>query len=496
MTGHVVPPPPVQTTVPSGSDTVDPGNQVPALALVLLWSAWEPHRVGEVAFLPVFETRIFGRGDDDVGQLALFAKQRPGEPYAPSPPEGLLAGDGISRRQLVLRPSAVAVDMEVVGRCVTLVNGDETTRATLKHGDTIMLRKQVLLGCVRRPKVLAGPRAQRVFGGPDANGNVGESPAMWALREELARAAAGHEHVLLQGESGTGKEQAAGAIHRASERAKHPFVRHNSANCTLSLLESELFGNLVNYPSHGMPARPGLFGAAHLGSLLLDEIGELPLEAQAQLLRALDSGEYHHVGDAIMRHADVRAIGATNRDDSYLRPDLRARFGRTVRLPPLRERREDIPLLIRHWLRRRGQQDPDIARRFLRVGAAGAMEPRISGRLVDYLVRHPLPANVRELEALLLTALEASVEDEVKLPASMPGWNTTTTPPPENGESGSEEVPARTWTDIGKEELEEALAAADGNGAAAAKTLGVHRNDVYKAMRKYGIKKKKGDGEE
>jgi DNA-binding NtrC family response regulator len=96
-----------------------------------------------------------------------------------------------------------------------------------------------------------------------------------------------------------------------------------------------------------------------------------------------------------MRRADVRVIGATNRAEGFLRPDLRARLLRTVRLPPLRERREDIPLLIRHWLRRRGQQDPEIAQRFLRKGATGANEPRISGRLVDYVVRHPLELNVR-----------------------------------------------------------------------------------------------------
>lgn len=144
--------PPVKTTVPGDAETADPGSQAPSWALVLLWSASEPHRIGEVAFLPSFERRVVGRGDEEVEKFAHFGKQRPGEPLAPSSREGFLAGDGISRRQLLAHATAVAVEMEQVGRCTTLVNGEEKTGATLKEGDTILLRRQALLLCVRRHK--------------------------------------------------------------------------------------------------------------------------------------------------------------------------------------------------------------------------------------------------------------------------------------------------------------------------------------------------------
>jgi two-component system nitrogen regulation response regulator GlnG/two-component system response regulator HydG len=483
---------PVKTTVPDGADTVDPGSQVPSWTLVLLWSASEPHRVGEVAFLPTFERRLVGRGDEEVEKFAHFGKQRPGEPFAPHSREGFLAGDGISRRQLLLRPTAVAVEMEQVGRCTTLVNGEEKTRASLRDGDTVLLRRQALLLCVRRPRTLAGHvgghpptpglRALHTFGGPDAHGIVGESPAAWDLREQLARAATTDDHVLVRGESGTGKELAAAALHRGSKRANSPFVVHNASNFTISLLDSELYGNSANYPNPGMPARKGLFGSADRGTLFLDEVGDCPLEVQAHLLRVLDAGEYRPVGDATARRVDVRVIGATNRDDSFFRPDFRARFGRSVRMPPLRERREDIPLLIRHWLLRRARKYPELVSRFVRVGPSGGMEPKISARLVDHLVRQPLPLNVRELNAFLLSALEASPGDEVKLPLS------NTTPPPEPPEK-EEETEVRGAAAPSKEEIVACLAREGGNVSRVAKRLGLHRNIVYRLMREYGIKR-------
>jgi DNA-binding NtrC family response regulator len=138
--------------------------------------------------------------------------------------------------------------------------------------------------------MLSGPRALHAYGGPDAHGIVGESPAAWDLREQLARAAATDDYVLIQGESGTGKELAAAVLHKGSKRAKGPFVAHNASNFTLSLLDSELYGNSANYPNPGMPARQGLFGSADRGTLFLDEVGECPLEVQAHLLRVLDAG--------------------------------------------------------------------------------------------------------------------------------------------------------------------------------------------------------------
>ena len=162
-------------------------------------------------------------------------------------------------------------------------------------------------------------------------------------------------------------------------------------------MQSELFGNPAGYPNPGTPARQGLLGEAHRRTLFFDEIGDCPLEVQAQLLRVMELGEYQLQGEAVARRVDVRFIGATNKDDSVFRADFLARFKKRVRLPPLRERREDIALLIRHLLVLRAQKDKKLRERFFRKGIDGRLEPNLSDKLVDELVRHPLPTNVRQL---------------------------------------------------------------------------------------------------
>jgi two-component system response regulator HydG len=482
----------VDTTIPHGADTGDAaGHQVPAWAFVLLWSREESHRVGEVAFLPPFERSLVGRGDEEVEKFAHFGVHRPGEPRPRPSRKGFLAGSGISRRQLLVRATAVGVEMERVGRATTLVNGEEKTSAALAEGDTVLIRGGALLLCVRRPRTLPGPPARHAFGGPDADGIVGEAPATWALREELAKSAATDHDVLIQGESGTGKELAATAIHQRSKRAKGPFVARNASSFTVSLADSELYGNSANYPNPGMPARKGLLGTADRGTLFLDEVGDCPLEVQTRLLRVLDAGEYQPVGEATSRRVDVRVVGATNKDDSAFRPDFRARFRDSVRIPPLRERREDIPLLIRHWLLLEARESPELANRLCRVGTTGALQPKVSGRLVDYLVRQPLPRNVRELEAFLVRALkESQTEDnELRLPRSV--FPSTTTPPPEPPEAEEETVeraPPPT-----KEEVLAAWTREGKNISGVAKRLGLGRNVVYRLMREYGIKKEDTD---
>jgi DNA-binding NtrC family response regulator len=480
----------VDTTIPR-EGTADVGNEVPSWAFVLLWSSEEPHRVGEVAFLSPFERRVIGRGDEEVDKFAHFGQHRPGEPLPRPSREGFLAGSGISRRQLLVRATAVAVEMERLGRATTFVNGEEKTSATLEEGDTVLIRGGALLLCVRRPKMLPGSRARHAFGGPDAHGIVGEAPATWELREELAKSAATDHDVLIQGESGTGKELAATAIHQGSKRAKAPFVARNASSFTLSLADSELYGNSANYPNPGMPARKGLLGAADGGTLFLDEVGDCPLEVQTRLLRVLDAGEYQPVGEATSRRVDVRVVGATNKDDGAFRPDFRARFRDSVRIPPLRERREDIPLLIRHWLLREAHESPEIASRLCRVGSTGTLEPKVSGRLVDHLVRQPLPRNVRELEGFLVRALKEShsQDNELRPPRSV--VSSSVTPPPEPPEEEEETVDR--GPDPSKEEMLAAWAREEGNISRVAKRLRRGRNVVYRLMGKYGLKKEETD---
>jgi DNA-binding NtrC family response regulator len=169
-----------------------------------------------------------------------------------------------------------------------------------------------------------------------------------------------------------------------------------------------------------LPARPGLLGAAHRGTIFFDEIGDCPFDVQAQLVRVMETGEYQLQGEAALRRVDVRFIGATNKDDSAFRPDFLARYNGRARLPPLRERREDIGLLIRHLLVLRARKNEAFRKRFCREGVDRRIEPRISGRLVDELVRHPLPTNVRQLRTLPIEAIDASAAgegDEVRLPS-------------------------------------------------------------------------------
>jgi DNA-binding NtrC family response regulator len=488
------------TTIPDGGPTAEPTLQAPCWALVLLWSAVEPNRMGEVAFIPTFEHRIVGRGDDkddEIEKFAYFGQQRPGEPVVSrGAPVGLLKGPAISRRQLRVRSTPTALEMDVSGKCATFVNDRPTTGADLQEGDTIRLRGQALFLCVRRPKILIGPRARHTFGEPDEHGMTGEGPAIWALRAALLEVGALDVATLLRGESGTGKELAAAALHKASPRANKPFVSQNAANFTPSLLSSELFGNAADYPNHGAPARPGLFGLADRGTLFFDEVGDLALEAQAAVLRVLDdAGEFRSLGTGPARRVNVRFVGATNKDDSCFRSDFRARLRRTIELPSLRERREDIPLLVRHLLRLHAQKFPAFAERFVDVGPEGELEPRVDVHLIDYLVHQPLTSNMRELDQILQVAISKSGEGDgnvVTLPKSMRAGDTT--PPPTSRDTEPSSAPPVVKKEVTdptmptRDELVARLAEAGGSVSGAAKIFNVHRNVVYRWKEKLGVK--------
>jgi DNA-binding NtrC family response regulator len=485
-----------KTTAPGAATTADDAGERPSLALVIAWSVSQPHRAGEVAFFPAGERLVVGRGEGNAEGFAHFVRQRPGEVPAVDPREALLDGASLSRRQLVVRSTGEALEVERTGGCRTYFNGNEATCGVLHPGDTVMLRNEVVLLCVSRPRELpALPllRELHAFGGPDRDGIVGESPAAWRLRDELARAARGRSHVLLLGDSGTGKEMAAKVVHERSSRAGRPWISRNAPTLSPALIASELFGNPAHYPNHGAPARRGLVGTADGGTLFLDEIGDLSLDAQAQLLRVMDAGEYQAVGEAAVRRTDVRFVGATNKDESHFRADFLARFLVRVRLPPLRERREDIALLARDYLLRhaRVSADSELRERLLRPGTGGRLEPKLGVRLVDELVRLPLPLNARELQGLLLQAVSAlqaagaSEGEELRMPA------TTTTaiasaaqagrmPRAPSGDAGPSGVPS-------KEDVLACLEREEWNVARAARRLGMERTALYRLMKSYGI---------
>ena len=459
-----------KTTAPAGTSTVDPDAVPPCLALVIAWSASEPHRVGEIAFLPYGEPVTLGRGDADVHDFLHFAPQRPGEILAVDPREELLAGETISRRQLILKVIGGAIGMERQGRCRTYVNGVERDKAMLRPGDTVRLKRELLLLCVLRPKTLPRPASLRElhpFGEADAYGNVGESAEAWAMRAALDAIASCDEHVLVQGESGTGKELAARRVHAGSSRARGPFIACNASAIPSTLIEAELFGNIANYPNVGMTARKGLVGTADRGVFFLDEVGELSHEAQTRLLRVMDDGEYSNLGESTPRRADLRVLAATNRDNSRFRDDFLARYPLRVQLVPLRQRREDIPLLIRLLVTRALSKDARAAERLLVKAPNGRLYPRLSGRFVDTVIRQPLRTNVRQLQGIVLKAILASTGDTLRLP-------------PDGALAGPlGEMPAG---EASKEELQALVELHAGNKSLVAKALGISRRALYRKL--------------
>jgi two-component system nitrogen regulation response regulator GlnG/two-component system response regulator HydG len=369
-----------------------------ALALVLVWSLDEPGRVGEVGF--VDGTLRLGRGGEGPGWVA-FHQVRPGRALRTGP----LRARTVSREQLVVTAGPDALEVRNVGRGTLCIDGRPTDHALAAEGQIVEVQRKVAFLVVRRRRqlpALEGAWASHAFGTADPHGFVGEAPAVWALRGSLGFAATNDGHVLLLGPSGSGKEHAARTVHQRSARCEGPLVARSAATLPESLAEAELFGNREHYQNPGIPDRPGLVGAAHRGVLFLDEIGELPGPMQGRLLRVLDDGQYHRLGEAYARRADLRLLAATNRDATVLQHDLHARFRFEVTLPPLSDRREDVPLLVRHLLALAA------ARQGLERFREGSGPVRVSPELMTALVRHDYERNVRELDALLWTALAKS----------------------------------------------------------------------------------------
>jgi hypothetical protein len=404
------------------------GNQGdPArLVLVICWAGEGWRRVGEVCLLPPRGWVTLGRGEGGAGR-ALWVRQRPGvnEPSAP------LDGKRLSREQLRLSVEDGQVLVENIGRCPAVARGQEASRLRLAPGEVLVLRKELLLLVSRRPLLLpplSSFPAEQIppFGQPDAFGLVGESPAQWALRDQIAFAARRTFPVLIQGESGTGKELVAQAIHRLSSRSEGPFLARNAATLPSGLIDAELFGNARDYPHAGMRERQGLVGEAHGGTLFLDEIGELPEELQVHLLRVLDrGGHYQRLGEARPRSSDLRFVGATNRGTERLKHDLLARFTLRLRTPSVEARREDIPLIAQHLLRESTRDDLEVRSRFVEDGPGSWF--RIAPGMIEFLLLRGYQTHVRELSTLLWQAVAESPDDAIGPPRE-------DAPPPSSGE--------------------------------------------------------------
>jgi two-component system NtrC family response regulator len=307
----------------------------------------------------------------------------------------------------------------------------------------------------------------------------GLESANTAMQEAIsiaARAAAHDVTILIWGESGTGKELLARAIHQASPRRQGPFVAVNIAALPETLIETELFGHERGAFTGADRERRGRFELADRGTLLLDEIGDLPRSMQVKLLRVLQERSFERVGGTRTLSADVRIIAATNRDLEALvrtgdfREDLFYRLNVvSIRLPPLRERREDIPALIDRFL---------VS--FARVGAE---RPRISREAMDALVKYSYPGNVRELENIIQRA-SALARTPLIGTADLPDYVSGLHPEPQGAEAKS--LPAQVAA-LERRMIVEALARSGGVQTQAARLLGISERHLRYKLRKHGL---------
>lgn len=453
------------------------------LALVLVGSAEETGREGEVFIVPPGNPgpyALIGRGEaseSDPHPRLNLERQRPGRVFHAL----AINSSKVSRLQLRLRALGdEAIEVENMGRLKLHHNGIEKAVFRLAEGDTLEVGSQLVFLCVRRPAFLMGPTLDDgfPFGDADPHGIVGESAAVWEVRQRITFVGPRAGHVLVRGQSGTGKELVARALHAASNRAKRKLVARNAATIPKGLISAELFGNLKNYPNPGMSERPGLIGEANGSTLFLDEVGEIDTECQASLLRVLDAGEYHRLGEERSRQADLRFVAATNRPEEALKHDLLARLVFRIETPSLNERREDIPLLAKHILRRIAKEDAAIAQRFFARG-----HPRLSVALVRMLVRHTYVTNIRELETLLWQALSESRGEVIEAPVRPP--------PVPVAETVTEPRPIETDDDsmdgLSAAKLQACLDEHNGVIEDAARAIGKSRHALGRLIRKYGL---------
>jgi two-component system response regulator AtoC len=305
-------------------------------------------------------------------------------------------------------------------------------------------------------------------------GVLGRSPAMQQLFEMMGLVADSAATVLLQGESGTGKELVAKTIHALSARRDHPFVVVDCGALPETLLDSELFGHLKGTFTGAFANKRGLFEEAHGGTLFLDEIAETTPAFQAKLLRVVQEGELKRVGGTHPLKVDVRIISATNKDLTALvranafRQDLYYRLAvLPLQLPPLRERREDIPLLVRHFV------------------AAACHRHRQPPRLISPDVLHawtvaPWPGNVRELQH----AIERAVVTTPGPQLTGPELGTRDADP---GDRDLRSVSRRAVTHAEEARIRQALHQAEGNRVQTAKLLNISRASLYNKLRTYQI---------
>ena len=382
------------------------------------------------------------------------------------------------RQVKVFRPEVPVILMTAWGSIQLAVQG---MQAGAFDFVTKPWNNAALLQRIETALALTAPPVQdKTDGTPVLNRShiIGKSRGLTDVLDTVARIAPTNASVLITGESGTGKELIAEAIHLNSRRAGQPFVKVNLGGISQSLFESEMFGHKKGAFTDATADRTGRFELADRGTIFLDEIGDLDLSCQVKLLRVLQDQTFEPLGDSRPRKVDVRVISATNADLRHMvkehtfREDLFYRINLiTIKLPPLRERREDIPLLARHFADRQAE-------------ANGLPRTDFSTDALQFLSRLPYPGNIRELKNLvertiLVTGkpvLEASDFDAQYL---RPNDTVITSTPTR--------LAGMTLEEIERQTILQTLEQHKGNLSRVAASLGISRAALYRRLEKYGI---------
>ena len=437
--------------------------------------------------------------------LALaYSEDGRGPEFAALPPDGVQIGRGCA-----LWPSGPIADARISRHHVeilrdkrrdqwvlrdvgssngTALNGVPLTEPQVLLPGDVMRLGSTLIVFIELHGDPTGPEA------PAVTGLVGESEAIVAVRRTIARVGPHDSSVLITGDTGTGKEVVARALHHASNRPGQ-FIAINCGAVSGGVLESELFGHVKGAFTGAAQARKGLFRAADGGTLFLDELGEMPQDLQVKLLRVLEGKVVRPVGGNREESVDVRVVAATNRDlvaevrAGRFRSDLFARLHQwPITLPNLRARREDIPLLSRHLLARKGSDLP------------------LAADLAETLMLHPWPLNVRGLANVLSVALIGVSSDHIGMTPEVTALldadralmrpdperpsaqivSTTTTLPPPVGADETRPMIRKVAQLPDPETLGEALRANNGSVAATARTLGCSRQQLYRLIEGLG----------
>ena len=305
---------------------------------------------------------------------------------------------------------------------------------------------------------------------------IGKSPLLERVLQTVSRIASTHAPVLITGESGTGKELIAEAIHENSERKDRPFIKVNLGGISLSLFESEMFGHKKGAFTDAHYDRKGRFELADGGSIFLDEIGDLDMVSQVKLLRVLQDHTFESLGDSRPKQVDTRIICATNRNlpqmvqQGEFREDLFYRINLiTVQMPALRERREDIPLLVEYFARQQARQN--------------GLEPvEISAEAMGYLSRLPYPGNVRELKNFVERTILVSQQPHLTEVDFKNQYVEIA------AKTGVHDTSVHSLEEIEKQMILRALELYGGNLSKVATALGLSRQAVYRRLEKYAIR--------